>query len=69
MAYWLKWWHYLRKLALEPVLKQTLIHCNELGFDRMQDGHMKLAPRAAEQHKFDPDDRLVVISGSKFKNS
>jgi hypothetical protein len=35
----------------------------------MQDGHMKLAPRAAEQHKFDPDDRLVVISGSKFKNS
>ncbi|KAK9917305.1 hypothetical protein WJX75_002985 [Coccomyxa subellipsoidea] len=34
-----------------------------------KDGHMKLAPRAAEQHKFDPDDRLVVISGSKFKNS
>ena len=42
---------------------------NEWVFDRMQDGHMKLAPRAAEQHKFDPDDRLVVISGSKFKNS
>ncbi|CAL8463710.1 g3244 [Coccomyxa elongata] len=33
-----------------------------------KDGHMKLAPRAAEKHKFDPNDRLIVISGSKFKS-
>lgn len=30
---------------------------------------MRLAPPAAEQHTFNENDRLVVISNSKFKNS
>lgn len=33
-----------------------------------QDGHMRLAPKAGEQHTFHASDRLVVISGSKFES-
>ena len=34
-----------------------------------QDGRMRLAPPAGDMHTFDANDRLVVISGSKFETN